>query len=407
MKTVRGEKQMTYETMQILSMERPVGTSANAGCNDYLEQQLLKMGFRVESLPFDCTVWEKGKSCLGLGEKEIEVAASPFSEAFDGAGALVPVYSADMLQKTDCAGKILLMSGELAETPLMPKGFPFYFPEEHEKLLALLEEKKPKAIIAATGKHPTCGLNPFPLFEDGNFPIPSAYISLQTLGEINAVLSSGKIVSLTIRSEKKKTRSRQLVAAKSAGDNRYKAVLCAHMDTKYGTNGALDNATGIAVLLETAKWLNADDCDVEIVPFNGEEYYEASGEVLYLKYREERNEPVSLLVNFDGPCFAGSKNAVSFYNFTNEAKETAIRLMAGYPDVVTGPEWYSGDHSAFAYRGIPCMAVTSNDLYEGALAYTHTYKDTPEIVDCALIKPTGKYVANLITLLLRSRVLHH
>ena len=42
--------------------------------------------------------------------------------------------------------------------------------------MELFERKQPAAIIAATGKHALCGLQPFSLFEDGNFMIPSAYI---------------------------------------------------------------------------------------------------------------------------------------------------------------------------------------------------------------------------------------
>jgi aminopeptidase YwaD len=387
---------MTDELMRMISKERPVGTSSNFKINDYLERQLLDMGYKVESLPFECTVWEKDKSCLILGEKTFEVSASPFSEPFDGKGEIISVQSVDDLLNTDCTGKILLMSGELTQTPLQPKNYPFYYPEEHKRLIDLLEQKKLKAIIAATGKHPMCGLDPFPLFEDGNFMIPTAYLSLQTFDEIQALLSLQKTASLAIRSSKKKVQSRQLVAIKGTGSSTKKIVLCAHMDSKYGTDGTLDNAVGVAVLLETAKKLSAEDRDIEIVPFNGEEYYEASGELCYLKRLEERKEMPALLINFDSPCYAGSKNAVSFYNFNDKDKEAAVRLLAQYPDVVVGPEWYAGDHCAFIFGGTPCMAFTANDLFGGAVEYTHTSKDTLDIVSPELIEPTAKYAADFI-----------
>jgi len=387
---------MTDEMIRILSRERPVGTKANSEINDYLERQLLNMGFQVESLPFDCTVWEKDDSNLMLGEKTFEVTASPFSEAFDGAGELVSVQSADDLQNADCMGNILLMSGKLTENPLQPKNYPFYFPDEHKSLIDLLEQKKPKAIIAATGKHPMCGLNPFSLFEDGNFPIPSAYIGLPVFDEILSLLSLYKTAALTIRSSKKRVQSRQLVATKGSENKTGKIVLCAHMDSKYGTDGALDNAVGVAAMLETAKRLKAEDRDIEVVPFNGEEYYEASGELRYLKRLEDRKETVALLINFDSPCYAGSKNAVSFYNFSNEDKESAIHLLTRYPDIVAGPEWYAGDHCAFIFSGTPCIAVTASDLFGGALEYTHTEKDTLDIVNLELIEPTAKYVNDFI-----------
>jgi aminopeptidase YwaD len=394
---------MTNELMRMISRERPVGTTANTEINDYLERQLLDMGFQVDSLPFDCTVWENNKSCLILGEMTFEVAASPFSEAFDGAGALISVKSTDDLKNADCSGRILLMSGELTQTSLQPKNYPFYYPDEHKVLIALLEQKKPKAIVAATGKHPMCGLDPFPLFEDGNFMIPSVYLSLQMFDEMQALLSLHKTASLTIRSSKKRIQSRQLVAIKSTGNSTKKIVLCAHMDSKYGTDGALDNAAGVAVLLETAKRLNTEGWDVEVVPFNGEEYYEASGELRYLKRLEERKETPALLINFDSPCYMGSKNAASFYNFRDKDKEVAVRLLAQYPEVVAGPEWYAGDHCAFIFGGTPCMAITASDLFGGAVEYTHTSKDTLDIVDSELITPTAKYVNDFIHLFMKAR----
>lgn len=117
-------------------------------------------------------------------------------------------------------------------------------------------------------------------------------------------------------------------------------------------------------MLETAKRLNAIGYDIEVVPFNGEEYYEASGELQYLKYLEERKDTVALLINFDSPCYLGSKNAISFYNFSDEDKETATRILMQFPDIIIGSEWYAGDHCAFVFKGIPCMAVTANDLLE-------------------------------------------
>ena len=88
-------------------------------------------------------------------------------------------------------------------------------------------------------------------------------------------------------------------------------IVCAHMDTKYHTQGALDNAAGVAVLLSAAAGLSKTDCNVDIVPFNGEEYYEACGEVEYLKRLSPGRDEVALVINIDSPCHAGSNVAHS------------------------------------------------------------------------------------------------
>ncbi len=50
-------------------------------------------------------------------------------------------------------------------------------------------------------------------------------------------------------------------------------IVCAHFDTKKGVPGAVDNATGIAVLLEFARYFSANPSPytIKFVAFNGEE----------------------------------------------------------------------------------------------------------------------------------------
>ena len=233
------------------------------------------------------------------------------------------VKNLEELETANCQNCILVVGGELVATPLQPKEYPFYYPDEHRYLIELFERKQPAAIIAATGKHALCGLQPFPLFEDGNFMIPSAYVPEAMFEELQ-------------------------------GNN------------------------------------------IDIVPFNGEEYYEASGEVEYLKYISSSQEKVSLVINIDSPCHAGSKIAVSLYNFDDPEKEVVDRLMQTQNEVVYGPEWYAGDHAAFAFRGIPCMVLTSSDLFEGGLDNTHTMRDTLDTVDLSQVELAANYINQYI-----------
>jgi hypothetical protein len=53
--------------LSILTRERPVGTANNNAINDFLEDQLLDMGYLVESLFFDCYVWQDGMSFIETG----------------------------------------------------------------------------------------------------------------------------------------------------------------------------------------------------------------------------------------------------------------------------------------------------------------------------------------------------
>ena len=386
---------MIHDILKNILKERPVGSENNMDILLYLENLMVKMGYDIKKLPFICTTWETDESCLTLNDRRNKIQASPFSQPFEGSGKLVFAKSLEELETADCQNCILVVGGELVTTPLQPKEYPFYYPDAHKYLIELFERKQPAAIIAATGKHALCGLQPFPLFEDGNFLIPSAYVTEAMFEELQGNDKEG-IAWVSIQSKNKQQNSYQLVSQKRNKSNYGKIIICAHMDTKYNTQGALDNAVGVAVLIGAAARLAGSDCDIDIVPFNGEEYYEASGEVEYLKYISSGQNEVSLVINIDSPCHAGSKIAVSLYNFDDPAKEVVDHLMQTQNEVVYGPEWYAGDHAAFAFRGIPCMVLTSSDLFEGGLDNTHTMQDTPETVDLSQIELVVNYINKIV-----------
>lgn len=387
---------MTSKVFDIITKERPVGTAANDEILDFLEEQFKNMNYSIQSLPFDCVVWEKGKSTLTLDNCKFDLEPSPFSEPFNGSGKLCNVKTLEELEAINCEGDILILSGKITETPLQPKNYPFYYPDEHKHLISLLEEKHPKAIIAATGKNPLSGQNPFPLFEDGNFLIPSCNINNKTLSQIEAMLHSDSVSHLTINSNKAPASSRQIIASQKAEKPAGKVVICAHMDTKYNTPGALDNASGVAVLLKVAELLKETKCNIDIVSFNSEEYFGACGELEYLKQIDSQRDNIELMINIDSPCHKGSQTAISFYNLHESISQITNSIMDRSQAIIKGQEWYAGDHAPFVFRGIPCLAVSSSDLFSGALEYTHTSKDTLDTVDFEMVNLTAQCLAEVV-----------
>ena len=387
------------ELLNHIAKERPVGTAANDSVLNLIHNEAVQMGYDFVLLPFECNLWENGKSFVEAGNEKYVIDSSPFSKPYDGKKEMLTVHSLEELGSCDCNGKILLLEGEIAENPLMPKNFPFYYPEEHEQIINLLEEKKPEAIIAVTDKHPMCGLNPFPLFEDGNFAIPSSYLDESKAESILKNNGDNEPVHLCIESDITNGKSTQIVAIKkSRYQSRGKIIVCAHMDTKYDTPGALDNGAGVIVLLEIMNELKDYEglYDLEFIPFNGEEYYEVKGQLEYLTYLGNTMDSIKLVINIDSPCFKNSKTAVSSYHFDDELTDLLDTQMARSENIVKGIEWYAGDHAMFAFREIPCIAVTSSNLFESALEITHTEKDTIDRLDTNLIKETANFLAELI-----------
>lgn len=375
---------------------RPIGSEENRRAARFVRAEAERMGYRVRSLPFRCPYWEPGPSWAGRGGAKIDVFAGPYSPGFDAAREVVAATTPEELAAADGDGKILFLHGEIAKEPLAPRDFPFYFPDGHKAIYETLDGKKPAAIVAATGQHPACGLNPFPLFEDENFRIPTAYVGAAGSA---ALLAARGPMRLRIESKTSVRPGEQLVAEKkAAGESPGKIVVCAHMDTAYGTPGALDNAAGVAVLLGAMERLKncAGPYDLEFVPFNGEDSGAVKGHLAYLEQYGGEFGRIRLAVNVDAAGSKGSTTHVSAYNLDEARQGWLDAEIAKHAGISRGPEWVEGDHSVFAFQGVPCLAVTSSDLREGVMKISHTPQDVREGVDPDLLDEAGSFIAGLV-----------
>jgi len=387
---------ITKEFLHKITRERPVGSQANGEIITLLQSHIPQSSYDVQTLPFPAQTWKDGPSYLKLDGCTYPIAASPFSKPYCGAGEIIVISTFDQLSKAQLFGRIILLAGEIAQEQIMPKDFPFYYPETHQQINDLLELMQPAAIIAVTGKHPSCGLDPFSMFEDGNFTVPSAYISAKALSLERAC---GQMAEVCITSEVAKVKSYQLVAQrKNCAIEKKKIVICAHMDTKYGTPGALDNATGVYILMRMLHKLAAyaGEYCLEFVPFNGEEYYAATGEVTYLEYLQDKLDTIALVINVDLVGCQDSQTAISTYNLPEEIKARLHSQIAANSAIVEGEPWVEGDHSIFAFRGVPTLAAVSSNFRDGAMGITHTPGDTLDRVDLGLVEATADFFVEFI-----------
>lgn len=384
--------------LETIAIPRAVGTSGNNKIIQLMKERFRRDGYAVKSMPFACKVWNAEESYIEWDDNKQLINVSPYSKGINGNGYIKYVDTLEKLEQLDqleYEDVILFVSGELAEEQFQPKDYPFYYPDEHKRIIDLLEEKKPRAIIAVTGKHPMCGLNPFPLFDDGNFQIPSGYMSINDFMEIKDDILD-KCVTINIASNCEETTSEQLCAYKRVEKSQGKIVICAHMDSKNNAVGALDNASGVVTLMKLAENLHLEDYDIDFVPFNSEEYYGANGELLYLEDMQKSADNIKLLINIDSVGHIGSKVDVSFYNISEEYTSNITKIISENKDVQLGQEWYAGDHVPFAFQGIPCIAIASSDMWEGGLDQTHTMEDTVPNVDEKLLTEAESFVRVLL-----------
>jgi len=362
---------------------RRTGSPGNREATDFFAATISKWGYTVDATPFPCLDYESGKISLVYKNQAYKIYISPFSLGCDVTAELLTVSSVEELENCQCNGKILLMHGSICAEQLMPKNFVFYNPDHHKRIYTLLEKKQPAAIITATERKPELvgALYPFPLIEDGDFNIPTVFCTDSTGKNIAA--ETGKEFHLIIEARRIPTTACNIIAQKNRAAMQ-KIVICAHIDAYWSTPGALDNASGTVVLLLLAEMLKdyRGDSGIEIIAFNGEDYYGANGQMDYFRRYGQDLSKTTITINIDDVGYKQGGNAYSFYECPDEIKQNAIATIGSYKGIAEGESWYQGDHMTFVQHGRPSVAFTAEKTSELMSTVTHTPKDTPDLVDC-------------------------
>ena len=382
--------------------ERCVGSEGNRMATRFFEQTLIHFGWNTESRVFDAIDWHDGGATLSAGDISFNVHVSPYSTGCEVTSELIMATSVVELEALDCRGKILLLAGEIVKEQLMPKNFVFYNPEEHQRIVACLERSGALAIVCATGRNASLagGMYPFPLIEDGDFDIPSVYMTDKE-GERLAAFT-GKTVSLHSASVRIPGNGYNIIGRKGkAGSGRI--VITAHIDAKKGTPGAIDNGTGVTILLLIAQLLHDYDGsrEIEIVALNGEDYYAVPGQMDYLAANQGVWGSILLNINIDGAGYKTGNSAFSFYDLPDNLLDKATEVMQMFPGIEEGVQWPQGDHSIFIQQGRPAIAVSSKWFTDNVADQdiTHTPNDHPGIVDHQKVVELAEAINMLVRML--------
>lgn len=366
------ELQSLLEKIVLEFGERLTGSLKNKELAEYAKSYFEKNGYHVEKQSFSCIDWnEKGVELL-LNDKKIRAEASYYSPGCQVEAKYVKISTIADLEKSNLENKIAVLFGELTAEQLMPKSFTFYNPEHHQKIIRLLEKKKPAAVVTIVD-------NDTSVFEDGDFNIPSVYVSKD---EGEKILKEEGIFSLTIRAERTPSIGSNIIARINE-DKAKKIVITAHLDTKYGTPGALDNGTGIAIILFLSNLIKPEMTDycLELLLLNGEDYYSTPGQIKYMKEYLNQENNIDLAINCDGLGLKNSKTAVSIMGVPEEKEMIINQLIEGRKNFEIIDPWVEGDHMLFQMNNIAAIALTSKNIFELIDNIIHTEKDKIELVD--------------------------
>lgn len=387
------------KTLCIDIHERCVGSEGNRQATNFCNDELISYGWKTEMPEFEAMDWIDGGASLKSNGINFNVNVSPYSPGCTVEAELVSAATILELQNLEFTGKILFLHGDIAKEQLMPKNFVFYNPKEHQRIISLLEKENPKAIICATSRNAALagGVYPFPLIEDGDFDIPSVYMTEEEGKHLKQYI--GKIVFLHSESKRIMGKGYNVIGRKGPkGSNRI--VITAHIDAKKGTPGAIDNATGVTVLLLLAQLLKeySGNKEIEIVALNGEDYFAVPGQMNYVGLNKNKFSNIILNINIDGAGYKDGKSSFSFFGLPDDLHQRALDVIKKYPNIDEGVQWPQGDHSIFIQHERPAIAVSSKWFIENIdnQEITHTPKDNIDIVDCSRVVELALAIKSLI-----------
>ncbi len=364
--------------------DRSVGSVGNRHATNYFKNELTKNNWNAGETLLHVMDWKTDGALLKCRGTNYEVFSSPYSLGCSTQGDLTAVSSFKELQNKGLSSKILLLHGEIAREQIMPKNFVFYNPEEHQRLISILENSGVKAIVCATGYNPALagGVYPFPMFEDGDFNIPSVF--MKDVEGQKLIDKEGEEVFLESKAERIPEAAYNVIARKR-GSAKKRIVITAHIDAKKGTPGAIDNATGVTILLLLSELLKEYNgkYPVELVAFNGEDYYAVPGQMKYIEQNKEGFSDILLNINIDGAGYKVGGSSFSLFDLPGKIRNIVQNRINSDSALKEGIPWYQGDHSIFLQYGCPAIAVSSSWFIENmdTQNITHTPEDNLEIVN--------------------------
>jgi aminopeptidase YwaD len=365
---------------------RPIGSKGNRAAADYIARVFEASGLGVEVQSLTCPAWEDEGTRLDLDGQPLTAAANTFSPPCDVIAPMLTVGTVAELAAAKLTGCIGIMYGDLTKGTGYGARSAIYFPERDQKIIGLLEEKQPAALITVNVKPGSLDR----LMRDWQFPIPSATVP----AEVGLKLLEQRRGSLHLKISSRQSLGRFCnVVARKSGTRQERVVFMAHFDTVADTPGAIDNGSGVAVLLALAEQLANRDLPfgLEWIAFNGEEIG-GLGDVEYLQRREGDLGRVLVAINIDGAGQRLGANSITTMGCSEAFQDQVRQAHAQYPGVVWGDPWYESNHSAFLWRGVPCIPVGS----VGVGHILHSPADTVEWTSPAKLNEVVSLITRIV-----------
>lgn len=380
------------EHLSVAIGERHLGSSGEVAAQHYLAEQFRAYGYEVAQEAFDTPGWRFRSHQLNTSDGETIDSAACFFSPGGTVSAPLHLYTAGRSTPDQFAGKIAFAGN-----------YDFQAVSDTNELAEQLEEAGALAFIINSPYNDTYSTKVVRSPKLKRMPV----VTLSQRAALRLAREEGRIVHLSVDAETFPHQSANVVAryrpAISAGR---KLIIGAHYDTAPGIPGAVDNASGIAVLLHLAKALRAQlaDWEVDFVAFGGEEYggpgYGIGG---YAYYHQHATEPIRAMICIDGVGSYLAQQEIRVGRSRSLKRIAAITAKeTTTSQAIISPFKRGSDQGIFDLHDIPtawfCESGPSNGVRHFPL---HSPQDTLDVIDFPKLAAVAEDATRFLT-----RVLH-
>lgn len=379
--------------LHLLSAEigpRPCGSPAHHAAEAALRDRFAQAGLHVVELRSDCVGWQAEAVALTLSDgRQLEARACTFAPACDVAAETTAVCTLAELETADLADRIAIFYGELSAEAILPLNYAIWNLEHHQRINRLLAAKQPAAVIAVNVKQVLAE----PVFQDWDLAVPTAEVGVES--GLALLAQVGQPAQLHMDTTRTPSHTTTLVGTR-AGAGAGRIVVCAHYDTKFGTPGATDNGCGTAVLLAVARHFGTRPLatTLECVAFGDEEHY-GLGDLAYVAAQTAGFDDIVACINIDGVGHALGTNTITVMGHADGLRAELEGIVRATPAVSWVEPWPQSNHSTFAWRGVPCVALTST----GTVHSAHLATDTVNMASGAKLAEAARLVIAIVEML--------
>ena len=339
----------------------------------YIADAFRSYGYAVEVMEFDYETRFRAATVTVNGETIEGVALN---------GPATPPKSVEGRAVEVGAGRSASFSGSI---PVRNRNNPGY-----GDVLAYMEVDRNEAtglVIVNQARWPFYG---FPI--EAADAIPVVLVSHTEADRFALAVEDGSTITVSIGPGRPMAAN---VIARPAEGARCDILAGGHHDTVAAAPGAIDNASGVAIILELARAFAADGLDEGLcfATFGAEESG-LFGSAALARAWEESGELPRIMVNFDVTARGEAVELIGSGGLVGQA----VQLLsdAGIPSFPSAmPQGYGSDHQSFVDVGVPVLYFSDGDV-----SLIHTPGDVIAEVEPVAVDRIGDAAALVLSVLL-------